>query len=45
MNNWKYVTVVNNETGQSWSTWVESDGEALREAAFLFKHGTGWSVK
>ena len=45
MGNWKYITVVNKEINQVWSTWVESEGEALQEASFIFKHGTGWSVK
>ena len=44
MENWKFITVVNKEIDQTWSTWSESDQEALAEASFIFNHGTGWSV-
>lgn len=44
MKNWKYITVVNSEINKTWSTWAESTGEALTEASFMFKHGTGWVV-
>ena len=44
MENWKFITVVNKEIDQTWSTWSESEQEALTEASFIFNHGTGWSV-